>query len=95
VPVNEPIIRTDLIIKPVRVGFGADIGMNATILPGVRVGAHAIIGAGAVVIHDIPAYAVAVGVPARVIKDRREQSNNPGAHDLSYADCNTSFRERK
>jgi len=72
IPSNEPIITTGLVIKPVRVGFGADIGMNASILPGVHVGAHCIVGAGAVVTHDIPDYAIVVGVPARVIRDRRE-----------------------
>ena len=71
-PISEPIIRTDLVIKPVVVGFGADIGMNASILPGVQVGAHAIVGAGAVVTHDVPEYAIVAGVPARVIRDRRE-----------------------
>jgi acetyltransferase-like isoleucine patch superfamily enzyme len=73
VPVGEPIIKTSLIIKPVRIGFGADIGMNASILPGIRVGAHSIIGAGAVVTHDVPEYAIVAGVPARIIGDRREK----------------------
>lgn len=76
-PIEEPVIRTDLLIQPVHIGYGADIGMNASILPGVRVGAHAIVGAGAVVTADIPDYAVAAGVPARVIRDRREQPGNP------------------
>ena len=70
-PLSEPIIRTDLLVKPVRVGFAADIGMNACLLPGVEVGAHAIVGAGAVVTHDVPEYAIVAGVPARVIRDRR------------------------
>jgi acetyltransferase-like isoleucine patch superfamily enzyme len=69
-PVNVPIIATSLIIKPVIIGSGADIGVNAAILPGVRVGAGAIIGAGAVVNHDVPDYAVAAGVPARVMRYR-------------------------
>jgi UDP-2-acetamido-3-amino-2,3-dideoxy-glucuronate N-acetyltransferase len=43
------------------------------ILPGVRVGANAIIGAGAVVNHDVPDYAIAAGVPARVMRDRRDK----------------------
>ncbi len=72
VPVDEPIITTSLVIKPVTVGFAADIGMNASILPGVHVGAHSIVGAGAVVTRDVPDYAVVAGVPARVIKNRRE-----------------------
>jgi acetyltransferase-like isoleucine patch superfamily enzyme len=71
-PVDQPIIATDLVIKPVVVGFGADIGMNASILPGVRIGANSIVGAGAVVTHDVPDYAVVAGVPARVIRDRRD-----------------------
>ncbi len=71
-PLDVPIIATNLVIKPVVIGFGADIGVNAVILPGVRVGAHAIVGAGAVVTHDVPDYAVVAGVPARVLRSRRE-----------------------
>jgi acetyltransferase-like isoleucine patch superfamily enzyme len=48
---------------------GAKIGANATLLPGVEIGENAIVGAGAVVVHDVPAGAVAVGNPARVIND--------------------------
>lgn len=44
------------------------IGMNVTICPGVTIGKYAVVGAGAVVTKDIPDYAVAVGVPAKVIK---------------------------
>lgn len=44
------------------------IGMNVTICPGVTIGRYAVIGAGSVVTHDIPDYAVAVGVPAKVIR---------------------------
>lgn len=72
-PLTEPIIATDLVIQPVTVGFGADIGMNASILPGVHIGAHSIVGAGAVVTRDVPEYAIVAGVPARVIRDRRER----------------------
>lgn len=72
VPGDDPIITTSLVIKPVRVGFGADIGMNASILPGVQIGANSIVGAGAVVTHDVPDYAIVAGAPARVLRDRRE-----------------------
>ncbi len=47
---------------------GATIGANATILAGLTVGANAMIGAGAVVTKDVPALAVVVGNPAKVIK---------------------------
>jgi acetyltransferase-like isoleucine patch superfamily enzyme len=72
-PITDPIITTKLVIKPVRVGFGADIGMNANILPGVHVGAHAIVGAGSVVTHDVPEYSIVAGVPARILRDRRHE----------------------
>lgn len=71
-PVTDPVIMTDLEVKPVRIGAGADIGTNAIILPGVTIGEGAIIGAGAVVTTDIPAYAVAAGVPARVLRSRKD-----------------------
>ncbi len=54
----------------VRIGAGAELGAGAVVIPGRSVGAGAMIGAGAVVISDIPAGATAVGVPARVIKER-------------------------
>lgn len=70
-PIEQPIITTSLVIKPVIVETGADVGMNASILPGVRIGAHAIVGAGAVVTQDVPEYAIVAGVPARVLRSRR------------------------
>jgi acetyltransferase-like isoleucine patch superfamily enzyme len=66
-PADVPIIKTSLIIKPVVIGYGADVGMNASILPGVRIGRQAIVGAGAVVTQDVPDFAVVAGVPARVL----------------------------
>jgi UDP-2-acetamido-3-amino-2,3-dideoxy-glucuronate N-acetyltransferase len=46
---------------------GATIGANATIVCGITLGAFAFVGAGAVVTHDVPAYALVVGVPAHQI----------------------------
>jgi acetyltransferase-like isoleucine patch superfamily enzyme len=54
-------------LKGPRIGKGAKIGANATILPGVNIGPKALIGAGSVVTKNIPGDAVAVGNPARVI----------------------------
>ena len=54
-------------VIPTRVGRGASIGSHATLLPGIVVGEHALVGAGSVVTRDVPAYAVVVGVPARVV----------------------------
>ena len=71
-PLEVPIITTGLVIQPVRVGFGADIGMNSSILPGVQIGAHSIVGAGSVVTHDVPEYAIVAGSPARVLRFRNQ-----------------------
>lgn len=55
--------------KGATVDDGAIIGANATILPHVKIGKYAVVGAGTVVVDSIPAYKIAVGNPARVIKD--------------------------
>jgi UDP-2-acetamido-3-amino-2,3-dideoxy-glucuronate N-acetyltransferase len=58
-------------LVPTLIKRGASLGSNATILGGVTVGFRALVGAGAVVTHDVPDYAIVVGVPARVIGDIR------------------------
>jgi UDP-2-acetamido-3-amino-2,3-dideoxy-glucuronate N-acetyltransferase len=50
-----------------RVGYGASIGANATIVCGVSIGEWAFIAAGAVVTKDVPPYALVAGVPGRII----------------------------
>lgn len=58
---------------PITIGLDVWIGANAVILAGVTVGEGAVIGAGAVVTKDVPAWAVAVGVPARVVRQREAE----------------------
>lgn len=53
----------------VKVGESTHIGMGANVIEGVAIGENCIIGAGAVVISDIPDNSMAVGVPAKVIKE--------------------------
>lgn len=53
---------------------GAHIGIGAIIMPGVTIGEGAVIGAGAVVTKDIPAYSLAVGVPAKVVKTYQSEN---------------------
>lgn len=55
---------------PIKIGAGCWVGDNVTILEGVEIGDGAIVGAGAVVTKSVPAYAVAVGNPAKVIRYR-------------------------
>ena len=57
-------------IEPVEIGDGVWLGEGVVVCPGVRIGAGAVIGANSVVKTDIPAGAVAVGAPARVVRIR-------------------------
>ena len=68
---DRPILHADVEMKPVVIEADADIGVGAIVLPGVTIGRGAQIGAGAVVTADVPAYAIAAGVPARVIGSRK------------------------
>lgn len=49
------------------VGPGASIGANSVLLPGIKVGRRAMIGAGSVVVRDVPAHAIVVGNPAKIV----------------------------
>jgi maltose O-acetyltransferase len=58
--------------KEVVIGDDVWIGRRVMIMPGVKIGNHSIIAAGAIVTHDVPDYAIAAGVPARVVKYRND-----------------------
>ena len=62
--------------RPVTIGDDVWIGDRVMILPGVTVGTGSILAAGAVVAEDVPDYAIAAGVPARVIRLREEKERD-------------------
>ena len=66
--VDLPISMQTQVEKPVVVGEGSWIGAGSVILPGAHIGKHVAIGANSVVNGNIPDYSVAVGSPAKVIK---------------------------
>lgn len=76
-PLDLPIIQTDLQVKPVRVEAWADIGTGAILLPGVTIGKGSIVGAGAVVTTDVPAFSIVAGVPARFVRWRDPRGSEP------------------
>ncbi len=57
-------------VTPTLVKKGSSIGANATVVCGVTIGENALVGAGAVVTKDVPANAIVVGAPARIIGSR-------------------------
>jgi acetyltransferase-like isoleucine patch superfamily enzyme len=70
---NLPPLSQPMISKPTKIGDRVWIGANVTILKGVTIGNDAVVGAGSVVTKDIPEKAIAVGVPAKVIKYRSDK----------------------
>jgi len=79
---NDPFPRSrqwDHDVPVTVVEAGASIGGNATILPGLRIGRMAMVGAGAVVTRDVPALAIVVGNPARVIGQVDPETGRPPA----------------
>jgi acetyltransferase-like isoleucine patch superfamily enzyme len=70
IPIDRPIVETDLEIRPVHVQAWADIGTGAILLPGVTIGKGSIVGAGAVVTADVSPFSIVAGVPARFIRWR-------------------------
>jgi len=81
IPENHRFERLDVPIhtqggtrRGIRIGNDVWLGTRVVILDGVTIGDGAVIGAGAVVTHDIPAHAIALGVPARVIGQRQQEN---------------------
>jgi acetyltransferase-like isoleucine patch superfamily enzyme len=66
--VDRPISKQSMPERPVRIGSGSWLGHGSIILPGADVGEHVVIGANSVVTGTIPPFSVAVGSPARVIR---------------------------
>jgi acetyltransferase-like isoleucine patch superfamily enzyme len=66
--VGDDRMKLAYVVKPIVLKKGCLIGMESFIMPGVTVGEGAIVGAGSLVTKDIPAWTVAVGRPAKVIR---------------------------
>ncbi len=73
---SRPVRVQDETFAPIRIGNDVWLGANVVVLPGVDIGDHSIIGAGSIVTKSIPPFSIAVGNPARVIRDRRDQERH-------------------
>lgn len=71
--------QTPAISRAITIGDDVFLGARVIVLPGVRIGDGAAIGAGSVVTTDLPAGAVAVGAPARVLRVRKVGRSVAGA----------------
>lgn len=67
-PLTASYRDVSLEVKNIKIGQGCWIGDNVCILPGVTIGEKVILGTGSIVTKNIPAYTIAVGNPAKVVK---------------------------
>jgi acetyltransferase-like isoleucine patch superfamily enzyme len=70
--VDVPVVQQARPSRGITVGPGGWLGAGAIVLDGVTVGPSAIVAAHAVVTQDVPPFAIVAGVPARVVRDRRQ-----------------------
>lgn len=71
---ERPLKKQPFRVAEVVIEDGAMLGEHVTVLPGVTIGRNAWIGANSVVTTDIPAYSIAVGAPARVVRRRNPET---------------------
>jgi acetyltransferase-like isoleucine patch superfamily enzyme len=81
---HRPIREQGITARGIVIEDDVWIGAGATIVDGVTVGRGSIIGAGSVVTSDIPPYSIAVGIPARPVKDRRQLNGNHRQADVFF-----------
>lgn len=67
---TSPRIRVPFSKGPVKIGNNVWLGNNVCVMSGVSIGDGVIVGANSVVTHDIPAYCIAVGIPAKIINKK-------------------------
>lgn len=75
--VDVPVLDQGRTAAGIDVGDHVWLGAHVVVTDGARIGRDAIIGAGAVVVGEIPEFAIAVGTPARVVRDRRAPQEPP------------------
>lgn len=82
--VPDNLIRKQpLVSKPVRIGNDVWLGAGCSILPGVTIGDGAVIGARSVVTGDVPAGAIVVGAPAKILRYRTQAGIDSGENKRS------------
>lgn len=73
--VGDDYMKLGYIVKPIVLKKGCLVGMESFVMPGVTIGEGAIVGAGSLVTKDIPAWTIAAGRPAKVLKQIPQREN--------------------
>jgi acetyltransferase-like isoleucine patch superfamily enzyme len=91
--VTVPIKDQGIVKSPVRIGPDCWLGTKVTVTRGTRIGRGCVVGAHAVVRGDVPDFKIAVGIPARVVKDRREDYEADAVRRAAVADMARKAQE--
>lgn len=73
--VGDDYMKLGYVVKPIILKKGCLVGMESMVMPGVTIGEGAIVGAGSLVTHDIPAWTIAAGRPAKVLRVIEKRDN--------------------
>ncbi len=73
--VDIPVLEQGRTARGIDVGDGVWLGTHVVVTDGSTIGRDAIIGAGAVVVGEVPEFAIAAGIPAKVMRDRRDSAS--------------------
>ncbi len=87
---DVPIREQGAVSAPIKIGRNVWLGAKVTVVKGITIGDNAIVGANAVVTKDIPANAIAVGIPARVIRMRQAEERDTMQTRVASANANAN-----
>mgnify|MGYP005993289087 CR=1 FL=1 len=71
--IEKPVLHNPIEFKKVIIEEDSDLGVGSIIMPGITIGKGSIVGAGALVTKDVPPYSIAVGNPAKIIRNRKDK----------------------
>jgi len=91
---NIPIKDQGIVKTPIRIGEDVWLGTKVSVLRGTQVGNGCVVAANAVVNKDLPPYTVAVGVPARPVKNRLDAHKAQRARQAALADVARKLGQR-
>ena len=81
---NRPIREQGIIANGITIEDDVWLGAGVKVVDGVTIGKGSVIGAGSTVTKDIPAYSIAVGTPAKKVKDRRDMAGTDKINDIFF-----------
>lgn len=80
--IGDEYLALGYVLKPILLKKGCLVGMESFVMPGVTIGEGAVVGAGSLVTKDVPAWTIATGRPAKVVKQIPKRQNTHEYSDI-------------